>query len=98
MWKFEIQKLTANVIGNKKLISNPHPDDQIEANFRDEILLKRGLCPYCAPQRVEVRIFAHTEKGWAFHCPAHGRCGRATKTLALCYTRRKYENVKVVSN
>jgi len=89
MWKFEIQKLTTRVVENKKLISNPHPDDQIEVNLRDENLLKQGLCPYCAPRTVEVRILAQTDSGWAFHCPTHGRCGRATKTLALCYTRKK---------
>lgn len=69
--------------------SNPHPDDQIEMNIRDEEFLKAGLCPSCAPGLVKIRVTAQTEKGWAFRCPVHGLCGRATRTLALCYTRRK---------
>jgi hypothetical protein len=69
--------------------SNPHPEDQIEMNLRDEGFLRQGLCPHCAPNTVEVRVTAQTSKGWAFRCPVHGACGRATQVLALCYTRRK---------
>ena len=70
-------------------ISNPHPDNQIEKALEDEVLLQRGLCPYCADrqQEVKVHILSQTAHGWSFRCPNHGVSGRATRTLTLCHTK-----------